>query len=75
MREPAMSAVIDPLLLLELVAFVDEEHEYTALSGCHPQPGEHCVAWCEACKLIARVPRDLTAGARALLRDRGVDRD
>lgn len=70
-----MSQVIDPQLLLELVAFIDEEHEFTALSGCHPQPGVHCVDWCEACKLLDRVPQPLVADARDLLRQRGVERD
>lgn len=65
-------AAVRPLLV-DLVAFVDQEHEY-AVDSCHPQPGSDCGAWCEACKLIAQVPVDLLAEARQKLRGRGVER-
>lgn len=61
-------------LLVDLVAFTDNEHEYRD-GGCHPQPGRDCCDWCEACKLLARVPADVLAEARQKLRERGVERD
>jgi hypothetical protein len=60
-------------LLVDLVAFADGEHEYRD-GGCHPQPGVDCYDWCDACKLIARVPADVLASARRQLRERGVER-
>ncbi|MGI5247552.1 hypothetical protein [Dactylosporangium sp. CA-139066] len=61
-------------LLVDLVAFADNEHEYRD-GGCHPQPGVDCYDWCEACKLLARVPADVLGEARQQLRERGLDRD
>lgn len=66
-------ALVRPLLV-DLVAFVDLEHE-DASGSCHPQPGKDCYDWCEACKLLARVPADVVDEARRVLRERGVDRD
>lgn len=61
-------------LLVDLVAFVDDEHEYRD-GGCHPQPSKDCYDWCDACKLLARVPADVLDEARQVLRERGIDRD
>jgi hypothetical protein len=66
-------ALVRPLLV-DLVAFVDLEHE-DASGSCHPQPGKDCVAWCEACQMLARVPADVLTEARQVLRERGIDRD
>jgi hypothetical protein len=64
----------DHALLVDLVAFVDREHEY-AVDSCHPQPGTDCATWCEACNLLTRVRDGVLAEARQQLRERGVDRD
>lgn len=61
-------------LLVDLVAFTDQEHD-VATNGCHYTPGTDCNTWCEACKLIARVPADVLAQARQQLREQGVERD
>lgn len=65
----AMTAA-DRALLVDLVAFVDDEHEYRD-GGCHPQPGTDCYDWCEACKLLTRVRDGVLAEARQQLRERG----
>lgn len=66
-------ALVRPLLV-DLVAFVDDEHEVVT-NGCHYEPGKDCAVWCDACKLLARVPADVLAEARQQLRERGIDRD
>lgn len=63
----------DRALLVDLVAFVDLEHEY-AVDSCHPRPGDDCAVWCEACKLLVRVSDGVLAEARQQLRERGVER-
>jgi hypothetical protein len=72
-HEDMTGATADHDLLVDLVAFVDDEHEYRD-GGCHPQPGVDCYEWCEACKLIARVPADVLAEARQKLRAEGYER-
>lgn len=59
-------AAVRPLLV-DLMAFVDGRHDFRA-GACHYD-------WCEACKVLARVPADVVAEARQVLRERGVDRD
>jgi hypothetical protein len=69
-----MKVTVDHAVLLELVAFVDQEHE-TSVDTCHPQPGIDCAAHCGACKLLAQLPPHMLMGARVLLNGRGVERD
>lgn len=49
--------------VLELIAFVDREHETTG--SCTPEPGVDCVDWCDACRALSGVPADLLAAVRS----------
>lgn len=69
-----MNAPIDLTALLELVAFVDKNHDDNG-HACNPQPGVDCAPWCEACQVLLNVPAHVVVGARTLLNDRGIHRD
>jgi hypothetical protein len=62
----------DRTLLVEFVAFADERH--TGRYGGRMRESPECFR-CEACELLARVPADVLAEARQMLRERGVERD
>lgn len=80
MRLPlaAITAAVDELeegrvalraLVVDLVAFVDREHEVPS-GGRNPKPGDECFEDCAACRLLARVPSDVLAEARRMLAER-----
>ncbi len=55
-------ALVRPLLV-DLAVFADGHHDFKS-GVCRPQPGVGCWPFCDACKLLARVPADVVTEAR-----------
>lgn len=61
-------ALIRPLLV-DLAVFADRHHDFDS-GDCHPQPGVDCWPFCDACKVLARVPADVVDEARRVREER-----
>lgn len=56
-------------LLVDLAVFADRQHDFKS-GDCHPQPGVDCWPFCDACKVLARVPTDVLDEARRVRAER-----
>lgn len=56
---------VEHAVVLRLIAFADQAHQFS-VDTCFPQPGRDCWGFCTPCRILAAVPAEVVAEARAV---------